>query len=81
MPLKSVNQCEPERFAVYAGDGAYLSGLGAFNDGRSASRFVQFAGLDKCLNMARAEAVAACHAARRAGVAAWIVRNPATALA
>lgn len=68
---------EPERFAVYAGDGVYLSDL-AIGQGCG---FVHLSGLSNCASLARAEAVAACHAMRRAGVPAWIVRNPENALA
>ena len=72
---------DPEKFAVYAGDGRYVSGLSVI--GKRAAKpfgFVHFAGLSECLSLARHEAVTACHATRRAGVPAWVVRHPVGAL-
>lgn len=86
--MQSVNESAryvarvPERFAVYVGDGRYVSSVSASAiPGYDGHGFVHFAGLDRCLSLARHEAVTACHASRRAGVPAWIVRHPVGALA
>lgn len=66
-----------EQFAVYAGDGVYLSAVAVGNVRGNQIESIALAGPEKSVSLARCEAVAACHVARRAGVPAWVVRHPA----
>lgn len=65
-----------KQFAVYAGDGVYLSAVAVGNVRGESIESIAFAGPERSIRLARCEAVAACHVARRAGVPAWIVRHP-----
>lgn len=71
---------DPEKFAIYAGGGSYLSGVAVRNIGGESVNVASFDKLEKSVSLARREAVAACHAVRRAGVSAWLVRHPVGAL-
>lgn len=70
-----------EQFAVYAGDGVYLSAVAVGNIRGDSIEAISFAGPERSVSLARCEAVAACHVARRAGVPAWVVRHPAAVAA
>ncbi len=73
---------EPGKFAIYAGDGVYVSA--ALICGEREKKDVQivcFGNLDTAISFDRDEAIRACHAARRSGVSAWLVRHPQGACA
>ena len=82
--VQSVGFCrhtsrESERFAIYAGAGIYLS-CHSVSGGKAGSySTVHFDGEERAAELDRHEAVKACHAARRAGVPAWLVQHPDTA--
>lgn len=62
----------PGSFAVYCGDGVYVDA----KPDQSSNPFIRFVShrrVDSAV-MSRARAVIVCHAVRRVGVPAWIVR-------
>lgn len=76
-----------DRFAVYLGDGLYLSAYGRYttdnsenycNGSKRADAVVHTTTghLSDALAESRPLAVAALHAARRAGLRAWLVQHP-----
>jgi hypothetical protein len=83
---------EAQRFAVYAGSGWYVSkvvrkesaplGFGWLpveHRRESVKQTIIFDGVAGAASLERAAAVAACHAARGAGVPVWLVRHPSCA--
>lgn len=67
-----------ERFAVYAGSGIFLNSYSTQAD-RTRGDFaaVHFGPVSSGVaSLSRSEAVRVCHAARRAGVSAWVARHP-----
>lgn len=69
---------EPERFAVYAGNGVYLaaysqSGTSKFRDMHTVHVGPKNQGV---LSLCRSEAIKACNAMRKAGVPAWVAVHP-----
>ena len=66
----SQSQGQSQKFAVYAGEGVYLRSLARDGGGRHSF------GRDRARSYTRAGAVAALHAVRRMGRAAWIVPHP-----
>lgn len=74
-----VPQAVPE-FTVYAGNGQYLQRVTEFTHaGNTMSGIVEFGEYCKARMLDRRQAVSACHAARAAGVPAWVVRHPLAA--
>lgn len=69
-PLVDGKPGEPRKFAVYCGDGIFLSSLSKQPDGR-----VSF-GRDTARAYTRAAGVEALHIVRKAGRSAWLVPHP-----
>lgn len=67
-----------ERFAVYAGSGVFLNSYSTKEDRRRGDfAAVHFGPVSSGVaSLSRSEAVRVCHAARRAGVSAWVARHP-----
>lgn len=59
----------PGQFRVYCGAGRYIA---AISIGKT-SGAVHIGDESEAVSLGRSEAVAACHAARRAGFGAWVV--------
>lgn len=64
------------RFAVYCGGGVYVNGVSLQNK----QTVIETGPLSGALNASRRVAVGALHAARRAGLNAWLVQHPAAAV-
>lgn len=71
---------EPEKFAVYVGDGAYVSSVHLYGAPKKSMVFVYFGASDIAASLERVDAVRVCRAVRRAGVPAWVVNHPVGAL-
>jgi hypothetical protein len=69
--MASINGGESQRFAVYAGDGLYVSWHAIH--GLQPSPFIRLGDAQAALSLPRSQAINVCHGARRAGVMAWLV--------
>ena len=67
---------EPGAFAVYAGDGVYVSAALICGEPKKSVQIVCYGELDTAISFDRGEAIRACHAARNSGVPSWVVRHP-----
>ena len=66
------------RFAVYCGAGVYVRAVSL--DRQTNLPVVETGALHGALPVSRRVAVGALHAARRAGLSAWLVQHPARAI-
>ncbi len=84
--MASINAGESQRFAVYAGDGQYVTehanrnatgpGNAAFPDYAEFAEFIRLGDAQAALALPRRQAIDVCHGARRTGVMAWLVPHP-----
>lgn len=70
----------PGAYAVYAGDGVYVSAALICSEPKKSVQIVCFGGLSTAISFDRQEAIRACHAARHSGVPSWVVRHHVGAL-
>lgn len=72
MSASPSNARKPGAFAVYCGDGVYVDAV----PDHSINPFIRFVSHRRIdgAAMSRARAVGVCHAVRRVGVSAWVVR-------
>jgi len=66
-----INQAKSPRFLIYCGGGVYVKAVSLANNQSS----VETGPIDRAMTVPRGVAIGALHAARRAGLRAWLIQH------